>query len=81
MQQNRTLYQHMPYTLRDKTLGFHVRGDQTSWSEFTQKQGRNISETWILLDNQLTVNVFRNASLLENTCNSKIILNIHCKAE
>ena len=36
--------------------------------------------TWILLDNQSTVDVFNNASVLKNIPKSTTIMNIHCNA-
>ena len=38
------------------------------------------SDTWVLLDNQSTVDVFFNESLLENICDSVSSLDLHCNA-
>jgi hypothetical protein len=39
-----------------------------------------VPKTWILLDNQSTVDVFSNASLLKNVCVSNASMDIHCNA-
>jgi hypothetical protein len=43
------------------------------------KNGR-APKAWILLDNQLTVNIFRNDELLENICRGDTFMDIHCNA-
>jgi hypothetical protein len=43
-------------------------------------QGAEVSKTWILLDNQSTVDVFCNSDLLKNVCKVNKIINIKCNA-
>jgi hypothetical protein len=43
-------------------------------------QGADVSKTWILLDNQSTVNVFCNAELLKNVRKVNKVMNIKCNA-
>ena len=38
-----------------------------------------IPRNWVLLDNQSTINVFCNSSLLHNICKAATPLDIHCK--
>jgi hypothetical protein len=47
---------------------------------FSQPQGRNIPRTWMLLDNQSTVDVFVNSDLLRNIRNLSCHLDLHCNA-
>jgi hypothetical protein len=44
-----------------------------------QKEGR-LPKSWILLDNQSTVNIFSNKSLLENVGATDRVMNIRCNA-
>jgi hypothetical protein len=37
-----------------------------------------IPESWILLDTQSTVDVFKNKKLLKNICDAKMALSLHC---
>jgi hypothetical protein len=46
---------------------------------FSQQDGR-IPKTWILLDNQSTIDVFHNATLLKNIRQSDSQMKIHCNA-
>jgi hypothetical protein len=39
-----------------------------------------IPESWILLDTQSTVDVFKNKKLLKNTCDTKMALSLHWNA-
>jgi hypothetical protein len=43
--------------------------------------GHAVPESWILLDNQLTVNVFCNKNLLQNIREGMTICRISCNAE
>jgi hypothetical protein len=40
----------------------------------------NIPESWILLDNQLTIDVFASKKSLENIRKSEAVMTIHCTA-
>jgi len=40
-----------------------------------------VSNNWVLLDNQSTIDVFQNKNLLTNIRNSGKTLKIHCNAE
>ena len=42
--------------------------------------GGSVPKSWILLDNQSTVDVFHNADLLKNIRKGKTHLDIHCNA-
>jgi len=39
-----------------------------------------IPDSWILLDSQSTVDMFKNKKLLKNICNAKKALSLHCDA-
>jgi hypothetical protein len=45
-----------------------------------QTHGKNVPPTWILLDNQSTVDVVYEKSLLSSICQSKGHMDIHCNA-
>jgi hypothetical protein len=47
---------------------------------FHQQQHGKIPDSWILLDNQSTVNVFSNRSLLKNIRTANRVMNILCNA-
>jgi hypothetical protein len=53
--------------------------DNTSFM-FQTSHGGNIPETWILLDNQSTVDVFKTKSLLKNITNTDRTMTISCNA-
>ena len=56
--------------------------DDNSNLEFSlnTKNLQQTQDTWVLLDNQSTVDVFFNAALLENIHDSDLSLDIHCNA-
>lgn len=56
---------------RPKTSYDHVLG---------QTRGTKVNPDWILLDNQSTVDVFYNASLLQNIRVTPNSMDIHCNA-
>jgi hypothetical protein len=41
---------------------------------------KSVSKSWILLDNQSTVDVFNNKEVLKNMRHSTTTMNIHCNA-
>jgi hypothetical protein len=43
-------------------------------------KNKSIPESWILLDNQSTIDVFANQKLLKNIRDSEKSMNIHCIA-
>jgi hypothetical protein len=47
---------------------------------FHQSSGSNIPRNWILLDNQSTVDICCNRSLLSNVCESSGSMAVHCNA-
>ncbi len=47
---------------------------------FQVGEDKHIPKTWMLLDNQLTVDVFHNADLLKNILESSTIMDIDCNA-
>jgi hypothetical protein len=54
-------------------------GNSTSFL-FQTSHGGNIPETWILLDNQSTVDVFKSKSLLKEITTTSKTMTIHCNA-
>ena len=65
--------------LDDAIVGFQFLTTGTGVSLKTGK-GPNIPKTWILLDNQSTVDVFQKRSLLENILDGGGTMDIHCTA-
>jgi hypothetical protein len=57
-------------------MGQHTMGT----TMHTKSEGGRVPRSWILLDNQSTVDVFHNAKLLTNVCKSNKNLDIHCNA-
>jgi hypothetical protein len=53
---------------------------QPSWTLANAGAAAQIPESWILLDNQSTVNVFANRSLLQNIRKAPATMDIHCNA-
>ena len=47
---------------------------------FAGAKGQEIQDTWILLDNQSNVNVFKNAALVRNIRRSPVTLDVYCNA-
>jgi hypothetical protein len=46
--------------------------------QFSQIEAHSIPNTWILLNNQSTINVFQNKEMLNNICKSESRIDIHC---
>jgi hypothetical protein len=65
-------------------FSFHISGEPTSLSHtaVTLQVSRDggVPDTWILLDNQSTVDVFHNKNLLVNIRPTNTSMNIHCNA-
>jgi len=61
----------------DEHFQFHQHDSGTALHNGTK--GR-VPKTWILLDNQSTVDVFHNAALLTNIRKNKTYMDIHCNA-
>jgi hypothetical protein len=60
---------------------FHTRGEVKHTSvTLNIKQNGPVSSSWILLDNQSTVDVFHNGNLLENIRPADGHMDIHCNA-
>ena len=55
--------------------------DQCDGFQFLNNHQGRVPSTWLLLDNQSTVNVFNNASVLKNIRKSTTTMKIHCNAE
>jgi hypothetical protein len=70
--------EHFQFFQQDDT-GVSLRID-TGVSLTTGRRHSKIPETWILLDNQSTVDVFQNANLLKNIREHTSCMNIHCNA-
>ena len=74
---------HRPYGSNQNTANHYLTiGSPSgfSFSQVTQQHSNNIPKSWILLDNQLTVDVFCNASLLHDIHASNTTLDICCNA-
>ena len=52
----------------------------SSGYQFSQIQAHSIPKTWILLDNQSTIDVFQNKDMLNNIRKSEFRMDIHCNA-
>jgi hypothetical protein len=55
-------------------------GVESKAISFHQQRNRHVPTSWILLDNQLTVNVFSNKALLTNIRATDCMMNIRCNA-
>jgi len=54
--------------------------DQCDGFHFLNNHKKQVPSTWLLLDNQSTVDIFNNASMLKNIRKSITTMNIHCNA-
>ena len=54
--------------------------DQCDGFQFLNNHHEKVPSTWLLLDNQFTVDVFNNASVLKNIRELSTTMNIHCNA-
>jgi hypothetical protein len=66
----------------DDTAHVSFQFHQSSKAEITLKTSDNgqVPNSWILLDNQSTVNVFHNGDLLDNIRQANGFMDIHCNA-
>lgn len=62
------------------TVGEENKTDTNGEYVFHQSAGSNIPEHWILLDNQSTIDIFRNRALLSNIRESTGTMTVHCNA-
>ena len=54
--------------------------DQCDGFHFLNNHHEQVPSTWLLLDNQSTIDVINNASVLKNISKSTTTMNIHCNA-
>jgi len=54
--------------------------DQFDGFHFLKNHHEQVPSTWLLLDNQSTIDVINNASVLKNISKSTTTMNIHCNA-
>lgn len=64
----------------DNSYGFYFHQQHNSVCLQNKVNDPNVSHTWILLDNQSTIDVFSNSDLLTNIREGVGRMNIHCNA-
>jgi hypothetical protein len=64
----------------DEPSSYQFLVDAEEGGVFHQQQNGQVPNSWILLDNQSTVNIFSNKKLLKNIRKTNRVMNIRCNA-